>query len=135
MADEHQLDERLRGAEEDIRGLRTTVYGNGDKSNALVSQVAMIRQRTHDIANVVQGIDGRIIVAVKDRDHALDAIRSDFERHKGESMSKADAEVLAKAMVAEMRGKGERKLNTWLLFAGVVISSTIGPMILRLVAP
>lgn len=92
-----------------------------------------MRQRTHDIANTAQALDGKITLAVKDRDHALQRMRTELERYQEECMTKAEAQSLAKATVAEMKAGGERRLSTWLVFLGVVVASTVGPTVVAIV--
>lgn len=128
-----EMDERLRNVERTAAAVSKVVTGNGDPESGLTAQVRLVRARTHDIANHVQGLEARVTVAVQERDHKLEQIRGDLERHEEECMSKEDAQELVKATVTEMRAGGDRRLNMWLVFVGVLIMSTVGPTVVAIV--
>lgn len=139
-----EYEERLRTLETQVAGISKVLTGNGDPESGVTSIVRLVRQRVHDTANGLLALENTVQLAVRDRDHALELLRAEVRRHEEDFVTATDAKEMilsaAKQAVKEHEenetkkvGSRDKRLNMWLVFAGVVVSSTIGPTIIAII--
>lgn len=124
------MDDRLREVEATTATHRKALFGNGDPSTGISQQVGVLRGRSHDLANAVQAVDGRVLMAVKEREHELEKVRSRIASFEEDYMSKANVEELIQATVDRtVAAQGSQKtgrISAWAPYVASLVALALG---------